>query len=62
MSNPFLARPEAVHADAKGIRGFLDYDDDDNAAEDDDDEPAVSSSERWLTSAGFGSPEWWSRH
>jgi hypothetical protein len=42
-----------------------DDDDDDDEADyddsDDDDNPAVSSCERWLSRADFGSPEWWSR-
>jgi hypothetical protein len=62
MSNPLLARPETVYADNASVRAFLDYDDDDEATDDDDDELAASSAERWFTSSGFGSPQWWSRH
>jgi len=64
MSNP--ASVDTARANSVSNEVWLgpDFDDEDEAVYDDSDEddpPSASSSERWLSRPGFGSPQWWSR-
>jgi hypothetical protein len=65
MSNPFFAEPESSSLSSLGNNRGYAYDDDDEDAVDDEDEDdglGAPRNDTWFSSAGFGSPEWWSRH
>ncbi len=64
MSNPTVTEPRSTTASPRPLQAMPDVDDDDDAADcddDDDDGVVASRQEKWFSSSGFGSPEWWSR-
>ncbi len=61
MSNPSVTYPERAFPHPNPVRALPEIDDDDEDAERNlDDDEDVPRHPRWISGAGFGSPEWWS--